>query len=128
MTNVKTMQIRSILHSEPMKNLKQTEIFIPYKGRTVGFSMNNQISKHFPDRFIRKFLQTHFGVEPKDFALFNLDDKTIDKDIDLIMSLPICLEINSIEPAQLNLFKSPLFPKLSVMKNPYNKPFRGIIR
>ena len=47
----------------------------------------------------------------------------MEREVDLIMSLPLCLGTQSVNLAELNLFKSPVFPNIAVMKNDYNHTY-----
>ena len=56
MDTVKSVQIRSILHDEPVKNLKKTHLYIPYEGKVMAYSMSSKISKNWPNCDTRKLL------------------------------------------------------------------------
>ena len=92
MKKVHTVQIWSMLPSEPVKNLRKIDLFVPYKGKVMAFNMSSKISKHCPDLYIRKLFHIHFGLESEQLPIFNLDDKTIQKDVNIIMSIPLTLE------------------------------------
>ena len=65
----------------------------------------------------------HFGLKAAQFTQFNLDDNTMEREVDLIMSLPLCLGTQSVNLAELNLFKSPVFPNITVMRNDYDHTY-----
>ena len=118
MKKVHTVQIWSTLHlDDPVKNLRKTAFFIPYKGKRMAYNMHTNIAKSCPDELIRKLFQIHFVLEVNQFSLFKLDDSTNHKEVDIIMSLPLTLQTKSVHPSKFNLFHSPLFPNIEIMEN-----------
>ena len=90
-------KIRSVLDlKKTIKNLKKSDIFIPYQGKYSTYDMKTVIGKSCPDRSVRNLLVTQFGLEPREFHKFSLDDKTIDKEIDILMPLLLVLETRGI--------------------------------
>ena len=79
--------------------------------------MSTKIAKNCANHDTRRLLQIHFGLEAAQFSKFNLDDSTMEREVDFILSLPLCLGTQPVNLAQLNLFKSPMFPNITVMRN-----------
>ena len=86
----------------------------------MAYSKSTKIAKNCANRRTRAILQTHLGLEASQFPQFNLTDNIINREVDLILSLPLCTGTQAVDLGQFNLFKSPIFPNLAVMKNEYN--------
>ena len=85
--------------------------------------MSTRIAKNCVNRCTRGVLQTHLGLEASQFAQFNLTDDIIDREVDLILSLPLCTGTKAVNFDQFDLFESPLFPNLAIMENEYDQTF-----
>ena len=109
--------------TEAFAKYEESGYVIPFQGKHSTYNMKSVIRKSCPDRSVRKLLVTHFGLEPNDFHKYNLDDQTIDKEIDILMSLPLVLETRYVNPYELDLFKSPLFSNIKIMQNQYTDSF-----
>ena len=123
MNEVKTVQIRSVLHDEPVRNLTRTSLYVPYKGKIMAYSMSTKIAKNCANRHTRAILQTHLGLEASQVPQFNLTVNIIDREVDLILSLPLCTGTQAVDLAQFNLFKSPMFPNMTIMRNEYDQTY-----
>ena len=79
-----------------IQNIRSCKVVIPFKGERNMFSMNNQISKSVPTYFTRKLLSKYMGITDTQFKMFNLDDYSIERQIDIIFSLENQLDIKRV--------------------------------
>ena len=100
--------------SKEIPNIRKCQIYVPCKGERCLYSMQNVIDKNMPTSFTKNVLCRYVGLEPCQFKLFGLDDYSLSRQIDLIMSLETALDSPSVNFHQLNLFRSPFMPNLEI--------------
>ena len=74
--------------------------------------MSTEIAKNCVNRRTRGILQTHLGLEASQFAQFNLTDDIIDREVDLILSLPLCTGTKAVDFDQFDFLNPQYFPIL----------------
>ena len=109
--------------SNEIENIRSCKVVIPYKGERNIFSMNNRISKNVPTYFTRNLLCKYMGLTSTQFQMFNMDDYTLERDIDIIFSLENQLDVKTVDFECLDLFKSPLFPNIEIFRSPLTSSF-----
>ena len=97
-----------------IENIRSCKVVIPYKGERNIFSMNNRISKNVPTYFTRNLLCKYMGLTSTQFQMFNMDDYTLERDIDMIFNLENQLDVKTMDFECLDLFRSPLFPNIEI--------------